>query len=118
LNDIDLDNPLRGIDLEPAVTQFARANGLEDLADILIRGAQIAEDPDNFGKVKGLTGRERSALQNEYGETNPFQILVNLPKQLRTIMLTCSLAAMTQFVHPSPLIISSPYPNPSITDTI
>lgn len=103
LSDIDIDNPLRGIDLKNSVRHFAKENDLEDLTDILLRGAQVAEDPDNYSKVEGLTPKEKEALKREYEEKNPFRILGKLPKQLRTIIITCSMAAMTQFVSLFPL---------------
>ncbi|KAF1916315.1 galactose-proton symport, partial [Ampelomyces quisqualis] len=95
-DDINIDNPLRGIDLKPAVEHFAKTNNLEDLTDVLLRGAYVAEDPDNYTKVEGLTPKDLAALKREYEEKNPFRILAKLPKQLRTIIITCSMAAMTQ----------------------
>jgi hypothetical protein len=69
------------------------------LKDLILRGAYIAEDPDNFSNVEGLTVSDREALTRESQETGPFKTLARVPKQLRTIIITCSVAAITQFVQ-------------------
>jgi hypothetical protein len=61
--------------------------------------AYIAEDPDNFSNVGGLTESDREALTRESEEIGPFKRLARVPKQLRTIIITCSVAAITQFVQ-------------------
>jgi hypothetical protein len=96
---IDVDNPLRGVDLETAVERFVYKTQLTDLKDIILRGAYLAEDPDNFPNVVGNTPRDHEALKRESEETGPFKILSGVPKQLRTIIITCSVAAITQFVQ-------------------
>jgi hypothetical protein len=96
---IDLDNPLRGVDLETAVERFIFLTKLTDLKDTILRGAYLAEDPDNFPNVDGITATDKEALKRESEETGPFKILARVPKQLRTIIITCSVAAITQFVQ-------------------
>lgn len=96
---IDVDNPLRGVDLDAAVKRFVAATKLTDLTEIILRGAYLAEDPDNYPNVEGLTASDLNALKREYEETRPLRILVRVPKQLRTIIITCSVAAITQFVY-------------------
>jgi hypothetical protein len=97
-NFIDVDNPLRGIDLDAAVKRFASITDLEDLTPILLRGAYLAEDPDSYSTVEGLTASDLAALKREYEETRSFRILARVPKQLRTIIVTCSVAAIAQCV--------------------
>jgi hypothetical protein len=96
---IDLDNPLRGVDLETAVERFVSLTKLTDLKDTILRGAYLADDPDNFPNVEGITATDKAALKRESEETGPFKILARVPKQLRTIIITCSVAAITQFVQ-------------------
>jgi hypothetical protein len=96
---INVDNPLRGVDLEAAVERFVSITKLTDLKDLILRGAYIAEDPDNFSNVEGLTESDREALTRESEEIGPFKRLARVPKQLRTIIITCSVAAITQFVQ-------------------
>jgi hypothetical protein len=96
----NVDHPLRGVDLEAAVERFVSITKLTDLKDLILRGAYIAEDPDNFSNVEGLTESDREALKRESEEIGPFKMLARVPKQLRTIIITCSVAAITQFVQP------------------
>jgi hypothetical protein len=95
----NVDNPLRGVDLEAAVERFISITKLTDLKELILRGAYIAEDPDNFSNVEGLTESDREALKRESEEIGPFKMLARVPKQLRTIIITCSVAAITQFVQ-------------------
>jgi hypothetical protein len=95
---IDIDNPLRGVDLDAAVKRFASITDLEDLTPILLRGAYLAEDPDSYSTVPGLTATDLAALKREDEETRSFKILARVPKQLRTIIVTCSVAAIAQCV--------------------
>jgi hypothetical protein len=105
LGNIDIDHPLESIELDSAVRHFAKTNKLED--DILLRGAHIAKDPKAYGGASAhVSEQEKEALKRELEERNPFRILAKLPKQLRTIIITCSMAAMTQFVHLSLLHIN------------
>lgn len=95
---IDVDNPLRGVELEAAVRRFASETGLSSLFRILLRGAYLAEDPDNYLNIDGLSEADLEALRREYEEVKPLRILAKIPKQLRTIIITCSVAAITQYV--------------------
>jgi hypothetical protein len=97
---INVDNPLRRIDLEAAVERFVSITKLTDLKDLILRGAYLAEDPDNFSNVEGLTESDREALKRESEEIGPFKMIARVPKQLRTIIITCSVAAITQLVKP------------------
>jgi hypothetical protein len=81
-------------------SDFVSITKLTDLKDLILRGAYIAEDPDNFSNVEGLTESDREALKRESEEIGPFKMLARVPKQLRTIIITCSVAAITQFVQP------------------
>jgi hypothetical protein len=96
---IDIDNPLRGVDLDAAVKRFASNTGLEDLTQVLLRGAYLAEDSDNYPNVEGLTATDRAALKREDEETRSFRILARVPKQLRTIIIMCCVAAVAQYVY-------------------
>lgn len=60
---IFVDNPLRGVDLDAAVQRFVVATDLTDLTQIILRGAQLAEDPDNYSNVEGLTETDLKALK-------------------------------------------------------
>jgi hypothetical protein len=97
---VDIDNPLRGVDLDAAVKRFASITELDDLTPVLLRGAYLAEDPDNYLNVEGLTATDRAALKWEDEETRSLKTLVRVPKQLRTIIVTCSVAAIAQCVEP------------------
>jgi hypothetical protein len=89
---------LRGVDLDAAVKRFASNTDLNDLTQVLLRGAYLAEDPDNYPNVEGLTATDRAALKREDEETKSFRILARVPKQLRTIIIMCSVAAVAQCV--------------------
>ncbi|KAF1849543.1 uncharacterized protein K460DRAFT_394346 [Cucurbitaria berberidis CBS 394.84] len=93
---IDVDNPLRGVELEVAVQRFAIETGLSSLYPVLLRGAYLAEDPDNYHNIEGLSETDVNALKCEDEETKPLKILAKVSKQLRTIIITCSVAAITQ----------------------
>jgi hypothetical protein len=97
---IDVDNPLRGVDLEAAVERFVSVSELIDLKDVILRGAYLAEDPDNYSNVEGITATDHEALTRESEESGPFRMIARVPKQLRTIIITCSVAAITQCVQP------------------
>jgi NADH dehydrogenase/NADH:ubiquinone oxidoreductase subunit G len=95
---LDIDNPLRNVEIAPAVKRFVALTSLDDVADLILRGAFLAEDPDDYVNVEGLSGTDRAALKWEYEEKRPWKVLARVPNALRTIIITCSLAAMTQFV--------------------
>jgi hypothetical protein len=85
---IDVDNPLRGVDLEAAVERFVSVSELIDLKDVILRGAYLAEDPDNYSNVEGITATDHEALTRESEESGPFRMIARVPKQLRTIIIT------------------------------
>jgi NADH dehydrogenase/NADH:ubiquinone oxidoreductase subunit G len=95
---VDIDNPLRNVEIAPAVKRFVAMTSLNDVADLILRGAYLAEDPDDYVNVEGLSETDRAALEWEYEEKRPWKVLARVPNALRTIIITCSLAAATQFV--------------------
>jgi hypothetical protein len=58
LGDIDIDHPFQSIELDSAVRHFAKMNKLEDLTDILLRGAHIAKDPEASGGASAHTSKQ------------------------------------------------------------
>ncbi|KAH8726634.1 general substrate transporter, partial [Phaeosphaeriaceae sp. PMI808] len=78
------------------VKRFVSQTDLSDLTQTIFRGAYLAEDPDNYPNVEGLTSTEIAALKREDEERRSLKILAKVPKQLRTIIITCSVAAIAQ----------------------
>lgn len=72
---------------------FVEDNGLQHISDLLLRGARVARDPDLFRLVEGLTDEEREALEKE-----PKSSFWQQTKALKLIILTCSIAAVLQYV--------------------
>jgi len=63
-----LKNPLSGFSKEELmedVERFAKEKGLEDILDLLRKGALIAQDPKRFEEVEGLDDNERQCFQLE-----------------------------------------------------
>jgi hypothetical protein len=55
MGDVDIDHPLQSIELDSSVRHFAKTNKLEDLTDILLRGAHITKDPETSGGASAHT---------------------------------------------------------------
>ncbi|KAL6720886.1 hypothetical protein ACLMJK_002811 [Lecanora helva] len=72
------------------VREFARAKHLEEHADLLKRGAQVAKDPRFFEAIRGITEEEKQALRDE--EYHKFK----QPLALFTTVITCSIGAAVQ----------------------
>lgn len=75
------------------VEAFARVHKLNDILDLLIRGAKVARDPEAYETVPGLTGKEKAALEREKKVGFWRQT-----KELRATIFTCSIAAILQYV--------------------
>ncbi|KAI9760165.1 MAG: hypothetical protein M1840_002716 [Geoglossum simile] len=91
---IEINNPLLSLspaELERDVRSFAEANKLTGIGDLLLRGARVARDPDVFRTVPGLTEEEGDALERER-KLGFWQ----QPKQLKVVILMCSIAAILQ----------------------
>ena len=80
-------------ELERDVRSFAEANRLTGIVDLLLRGARVARDPEVFKTVPGLKEEEIEALEMERKIGFWRQ-----PKQLKVVILTCSIAAILQCV--------------------
>jgi hypothetical protein len=65
LGDIDIDHPLQSIELDSAVRHFAKTNKLEDLTDILLRGAHMAKDPEASGGASAHTSKQGKEAWHE-----------------------------------------------------
>lgn len=75
------------------VEAFASAYKLDDILDLLIRGAKVARDPDAYKGVPGLTDKEKAALEREKKVGFWRQT-----KELRATIFTCAIAAILQYV--------------------
>ncbi|KAJ8086941.1 hypothetical protein AAF712_013340 [Marasmius tenuissimus] len=88
-----LANPLAGLNdkqiLEMA-DKFARDNGLEDIQEVLRKGALVSRDPAHFEGISSLTEEEKVALRREW--THKW----HLPRQLWLLVVACSMAAVVQ----------------------
>lgn len=93
---IDVGNPLIGeapARVEAAVRTFAKENGLMDILPLLLAGATISMNPEEFRDVLGITDQQRAALEREDNMTFWQQT-----KELRTTIFTCAIAAIVQYV--------------------
>ncbi|KAH6667895.1 hypothetical protein B0J14DRAFT_619902 [Halenospora varia] len=93
---IDVGNPLIGeapARVEAAVRTFAEENGLLDILPLLLAGATISMNPEEFRDVLGITDQQRAALEREDNMTFWEQT-----KELRTTIFTCAIAAIVQYV--------------------
>ncbi|KKA23334.1 Sugar transporter [Rasamsonia emersonii CBS 393.64] len=91
-----IDNPIlyrNPTDLEHDVRTFHENHRLANVVDVelLIRGAQLARDRDSFLSQGHLSEVERSALEKE---ENPK--LLDQPKELKVVLLTCCIGAIVQ----------------------
>lgn len=88
-----IENPLAHLTPEQLlrdVRDFTRANHLEEHAELLKRGAQVAKDPRFFEAIRGITEVEKQALQDE--EYHRFK----QPIALYTTIITCCVGAAVQ----------------------
>lgn len=86
-------NPLASIpkaQLVNEVEDFARANGLEDISPLLIKGALIAKDPPSFESVDGIEPQEVEAIRNEVLHK------WRQPRALYFTIILCSIGAAVQ----------------------
>ncbi|KAF1348952.1 hypothetical protein BDV97DRAFT_195396 [Delphinella strobiligena] len=86
-------NPLAGIPkhrLLQNVQQFAEERDMVDIADLLKRGALVAQDPANFDTVEGLHDDEREALRNEVLHK------WRQPRAMYITVILCSVGAAVQ----------------------
>lgn len=72
------------------VETFAREKGLEDLVDLLKKGALVAQDPSRAGQIELLDATERDALQVERDHRWKH------PTALYTTIIICSIGAAVQ----------------------
>ena len=66
--DAKIKNPLAGIrqqTLMRDVEDFAQEHGLQDITNLLKKGALVAQNPAEFESVEGLEEAEKEALRNE-----------------------------------------------------
>ncbi|CAE6443121.1 unnamed protein product [Rhizoctonia solani] len=88
-----LANPLAGIPhakLEEQALQFAHSHGLSEHADLIRKGALVAQDPLGFDSLSQLTPEEKAELQRE--QTHRW----DQPKTLYYLVGLCSMAAAVQ----------------------
>ncbi|KAH8665092.1 major facilitator superfamily domain-containing protein [Tricladium varicosporioides] len=91
---INVGNPLIGeapARVEAAVLAFAEANGLMGIHPLLLTGAMISMNPEEFRDVPGLTTQQIAALERENTMT-----FWDQTKELRTTIFTCAIAAIVQ----------------------
>lgn len=63
-----LRNPLAGMTKEELfndVSVFAHEKGLEDIEEVIMRGALVAQDPKGFEKITELSEEEKEVLRRE-----------------------------------------------------
>lgn len=88
-----IENPLAHLTPEQLlrdVRDFARTNHLEELAELLKKGAQVAKDPRFFEAIRGITEVEKQALRDE--ENHRFK----QPIALYITIITCCVGAAVQ----------------------
>ncbi|KAL5631975.1 hypothetical protein ACGC1H_000116 [Rhizoctonia solani] len=88
-----LANPLAGIPhakLEEQALEFAHSHGLSEHADLIRKGALVAQDPLGFDSLSQLTPEEKAELQRE--QTHRW----DQPKTLYYLVVLCSMAAAVQ----------------------
>ncbi|KAL9010500.1 MAG: hypothetical protein Q9173_004572 [Seirophora scorigena] len=86
-----IENPLSHLtpdQLERDARAFARHEGLD--ADLIIKGARIAKDPQYFATIPGVTEEEKLALQDE--KRHRFR----QPSALYLTIVVCSIGAAVQ----------------------
>ncbi|CAE6475084.1 unnamed protein product [Rhizoctonia solani] len=91
--DAKLANPLVGIPhakLEEQALQFAHSHNLSEYADLIRKGALVAQDPLGFDSLSQLTPEEKAELQRE--QTHRW----DQPKTLYYLVVLCSMAAAVQ----------------------
>lgn len=91
--DAKIQNPLADIprdQLMHDVSRFASENGLEDAADMLQRGALVAQNPSGFESVKELTEEEKEHLRVELSHKWKH------PRALYVTIIICSIGAAVQ----------------------
>ena len=90
-----LANPLAGktyAELEDMGTRYAKQHQLGDEEDIRAfqKGACLAQDPQKFNDVDGLTGQELDVLQKEFSSR------WSQPRLLYLVIVLCSACAAVQ----------------------
>ncbi|CAE6461948.1 Putative metabolite transport protein YwtG OS=Bacillus subtilis (strain 168) GN=ywtG PE=3 SV=1 [Rhizoctonia solani AG-1 IB] len=88
-----LANPLAGIPhakIEEQALSFAHSHGLSEHADLIRKGALVAQDPLGFDSLSQLTPEEKAELQRE--QTHRW----DQPKTLYYLVALCSMAAAVQ----------------------
>lgn len=88
-----IQNPLAGMskpELFEDVDNFVREAGLQDIEHLLKKGAQVAQDPPAFEKVRELDEREIEALRNEVLHK------WRAPRALYFTVILCSIGAAVQ----------------------
>lgn len=88
-----LRNPLEGLshsELMAKVDEFAVKRGLEDKVELLRKGAQVAQNPDNIEQIEGLSSEELDVLNTE--RTNKWK----MPMRLVLTIAICSIGAAVQ----------------------
>lgn len=72
------------------VEQFAREKHLEDITDILKKGALVAQNPSRWQEVEGLTDEEQAYIQQEHDHKWKH------PLALYFTIIVCSIGAAVQ----------------------
>lgn len=90
-----LENPLAGLSHAALMRRggrYARQHMIGDEEDIRVfeLGAVLAQDPEAYAKVKGLTGEELEVLRNE------FENKWSQPKLMYFVIVLCSACAAVQ----------------------
>ncbi|KAL8855821.1 MAG: hypothetical protein Q9178_007536 [Gyalolechia marmorata] len=88
-----IENPLNHLtpeQLQRDVRAFTREKGLDEYAELLERGAQIAKDPQFFEAISGVTDREKQALRDERSRR------FRQPRALYLTIVICSIGAAVQ----------------------
>ncbi|KAF9467282.1 hypothetical protein BDZ94DRAFT_1248985 [Collybia nuda] len=88
-----IQNPLHGIPkklLLSQVEEFAREKGMEDITEVLQKGALIAQNPSKFESLEELDEFDKETIRRE--TTHKW----NQPRDLYMTVILCSLAAAVQ----------------------
>ncbi|KAF9635742.1 Sugar/inositol transporter [Lasiodiplodia theobromae] len=91
--DAKVANPLADIPYDTLmrdVEQFAREKHLEDITDILKKGALVAQNPSRWQEVEGLTDEEQAYIQQEHDHKWKH------PLALYFTIIVCSIGAAVQ----------------------
>lgn len=89
-------NPLVGISQDQLLEdaeQFCKNHGIEEYADVIKKGALVAQNPTGFEEMPMLSEADKDSLRRE--RRNPWA----QPGALYYLVLICSLAAALQGVR-------------------